>query len=167
MDDYRMIYQASSTRIHDLLTARGYKRLISNPVIETALVFQSNKVPEETLGVVKAFFSQRAVIIPEGLEFIPRIWLEKLPEILWGSRKPHWERLPYMIKRIFFEDGVLRLILAQEQPHQTDVTTACDRLRITINLQLQPNIWTLLPPRLERSLWMSFPHLRKDLFTLP
>ena len=136
-----------------------------SPAVLSAAMEVMNDTPNgDVLETVKVFFRSKAVVTPDGLESLPMIWLTTLPKVLWQTRKPHWDALPYMIRKIKMEDGALCLKFAQELPTFEQRITAWDRLRVEINLSLKPNLWNSLKPDVERMIWERRPDLRSQLF---
>lgn len=166
MNIRHLLYQQSAPHTEALLRSRGIKRITSTRLIEAALSVANDRADEREVDMTKQFFSTRAVIVPRGLDAIPKIWLSQLPRILWQSRKPHWRHLPYMISSVTCADGLLCLAFAQEQPEFSGRVSAWDRVRVLVNRQLSPNIFTPLSVEIERRIWQQFPELRSELFQL-
>jgi hypothetical protein len=71
-----------------------------------------------------------------------------------------------MVTRIGFEQGVLHLAFLQEGVHERGRLTRWDKLRIKLNLLLQPNLWLPLTQKEELEVWKRRPELRRELFAL-
>lgn len=156
----------SAARICALLHDQGNQQVISRTVLSAALEVLDHANKESVMRDAEQFFRSKAVILPGGLETLPPSWLITLPKILWQTRKREWEILPYMIREIRAEDGVLCVKFAQELPWAGDRVTRWDRLRIQINLGVSPNLWTPLSRELERRIWAARPQLRTELFQI-
>ncbi len=129
-------------------------------------IYQPTLPRELLIRIVEHFFSAKAVIVPDGLAELPSCWLHNLAPLLWHSRKPHWETLPYMIDSLGIENGILWLAFAQELPTEATQLTRWDELRIMLNSDLKPNIWHPLTREQEREIWRLRPELRGELFQL-
>jgi hypothetical protein len=116
------------------------------------------------LEQAKVFFQEKAMSVPEGLEDLPAAWLECLPAVLWQTRKPHWEMLPYFISALGMEDGVLRMEFAQEVSIGKVGFSRFDHLRVSVNLAIAPNLWQKFTRAEEYQLWQLRPDLRQELF---
>lgn len=166
MIEQQLAYQQSSAHIHEMLRARGHRQAISTAVLSAALDLLAPSRNDELIAHAREWFRSKAVLVPDGLETLPAVWLRDLPEILWRTRKPGWTHLPYMTKRVGYENGVLCLTFPQELPHDEDRLSGWDRVRLEANLRLFPNLWTPLPPPLEHRVWRLRPKLRHELFRL-
>jgi len=166
MNDPELEHLFSPAHICALLHNQGHQPVVSRAVLSAALEVLDRADKENVLQGAKQFFRSKAVILPDGLETLPAAWLSRLPELLWRTRKTKWEVLPYMIRELKAEDGVLCIKFAQELPRSGERDTAWDRLRIKINLGVSPNLWTPLCPELERRIWAARPQLRTELFQL-
>ena len=167
MNEWQVEYASSPTRVHEILRARGHLPCLTPSVLAAA--FALAQPPGEHanhVAATKEFFSIKTVLVPEGLDSLPDCWLQSLPDLLWATRRPHWERLPYMIRSMWIEEGVLCLTYAQEQPDSSDRFTAWDRLRFDLNRLLPPNLWTPLTRDQELLIWQRWPKLRSELFQL-
>lgn len=162
--ELELAYQTSAARVYDLLEHAGYRPCISERLLRAALDVQAAPDPSHMVKETTSFFSTNAAMIPHGLDSLPTAWLRQIPGILWRSRKPHWTSIPYMIRRLSFEQGVLCVSFAQELPNGEDRLTAWDRLRVLLNLELRPNIWKPLPKALERRIWDECLGARAELF---
>jgi hypothetical protein len=74
--------------------------------------------------------------------------------------------LPYLLKSVATEAGVLRLYFPQELIIKEARLSLWDRLRVTLNLSMRPNLWLPLNPSEEREIWNRHPELRNELFTV-
>ena len=158
----------SAAHVYALMRNRGCRLRLSESVLYGAFeVLQPHLGRGQLLSEVSAFFRSKAILVPEGLDQLPSCWLNALPTLLWATRKDHWENLPYMIRRLDLERGVLCVKFAQEQPQKVPRLTRWDELRIQLNQSLEPNLWRALSPRTEREIWSRWPGLRSELFSLP
>lgn len=164
MQNYMLKYQNSPEHIINLVRVAGAVPLRSPEMLAAALAQTQTKPYPEILYKARDFFAGKAVFVPEGLERLPGVWLEQLPDVLWLTRKPHWSHLPYMIRAVDFRRGVVCLTFAQELPNLEDRITAWDRLRVQVNCLLLPNLWSTMPKRLEKAIWDARPDLRSELF---
>jgi hypothetical protein len=80
--------------------------------------------------------------------------------ILWSTRRKHWTKLPYFIKRVSVAEGLLLLEFAQELPEPGDRITSWDRLRIVVNAGVYPSRWRSLSHWHEVKLRQLHPELR-------
>lgn len=126
--------------IHRLMGRAGFQPLHA-PESVMAVAAARRNFHSSALPQVGAFFLARACMVPEGLAELPECWLRALPSILWSLKKPHWNRLPFFIRRLREEDGVLLVQFAQELPEPTSRITAWDRIRVALNASLYPNRW--------------------------
>lgn len=158
----------SAAHVYVLMRNRGCRLRLSEVVLSGAFeVVQPRIERGQLLSEVSTFFRRKAILVPEGLDLLPSCWLSALPTLLWATRKDHWEKLPYMIRRLDLERGVLCVKFKQEQPLEITRLTRWDELRIHLNQSLQPNLWQALSPRTERAVWSGRPDLRSELFRLP
>lgn len=167
MNELKFLNVYSSAYVYALLRNQGCRPVVSSAVLGAAFELLSPPDREEVIHKAKEFFRSKAAMLPIGLETLPLGWLATLPDILWRTRKPHWDRLPYMIRELKIENGVLCMKFAQELPTFGDRITAWDRLRIQTNIALRPNLWTPLTTDVEQLIWEKRPDLRLKLFTLP
>jgi hypothetical protein len=144
-----------------LLSQHGYPPDTDTLHLLAALVVCEGRKPRaEVLQEAKEFFRLKAVLVPAGLETLPTPWLKALPRVLWRTRKPHWDKLPYMISRVGMLDGLLSLEFAQEQPRdQTGRITAYDRVRIAVNVGVYPSRFRPLTRQHARQLKARWPEL--------
>jgi hypothetical protein len=161
-------YLASAEHVQALMRASGHQPRVTLGVLARAFEVAQPKVRRaDLLSEVRTFFLIQACRVPEGLDRLPSCWLRALPNLLLATRRPHWEKLPYMISLVRLEQGVLCLAFAQEEPPQEDRLTLWDSLRIHLNQSLVPNRWQPLSHQMERDIWSRWPELRRDLFELP
>ena len=164
MHNHRLQNLSGADHVHALMQELGFKKCLSPTVLTAALELHEDYLPRVALlQQARHFFSERACIVPAGLENLPAVWLRRLPWILWATRKRHWEALPYFISSVSVESGILQFEYRQEQLIQVDRLTTWDQLRVTVNLSLQPNYWRSLSVPEERELWESRPDLRQEL----
>lgn len=165
MKERELAYLQSAAHVHALVRSMGYRPAHSPAVLRAAvdMLQPSPMDAAELVEQAKEFFRTFAVIVPSGLEQLPSAWLGDLPRLVWDSRKPHWTMIPYMIRHMGIECGMLCLAFAQEMPTSGDRRTAWDRLRIHLNLGLRPNLWAPLSIDLKRRIWMCRPDLRSEL----
>jgi hypothetical protein len=167
MNNHMLEQLSSAERLEALMEGLGFKKYSSPAVLVAALALHEGRFPRaDLMKKVHDFFSQRAVFIPLGLEELPSVWLNGLAEILWSTRKPEWEVLPYFISAIGIENGILRIAYRQEQRVLGARITSWDQLRIVINLSLQPNFWRPLCQEEEREIWDKRPNLRRELLAV-
>jgi hypothetical protein len=138
---------------HECTSASAVTKLLSANVTEN--IWERKQL----LAATKTFFRSKCAMIPEGLGALPAPWLRALPGILWSTRKPHWTLLPYMIKEVTYEQGMLLVQFAQELPPESSRLSSWDRLRITLNKSLHPNVWRPL----NRRHALKLPRLQPDL----
>jgi len=168
MKKLNLVYLQSASHVQELiLFHQGRRPVISSAALNAALEICNLDPSHQILQEASEFFRHCAVMVPKGLSSLPSIWLRDLPGLLWNGRKPHWPKLPYMISSLRFEDGVIAMSFAQEIPTPEPRLTTWDKLRMSLNLGVKPNLWTPLDDQLERSIWDRWPKLRKDLFELP
>jgi hypothetical protein len=156
----------STNYVRALLLGQGHRPVISDKLLTAAFQVLGDDQKNDYLRLAEEFFRSKAIIVPSGLDSLPTPWLRQLPDIIWNTRKSNWEIIPYMIRKIGHNDGVLCLQFAQELPNCSGRVTGWDRLRVQINLALQPNLWTPLNLDIERLVWEKRPDLRLDLFTV-
>jgi len=167
MMELEITYLSSADRIHQLLRAHGLKQILTPALVAAAA--ELTELPtkqEEVFSGACQFFSSRAGFVPVGLEELPSCWLQQLPSLLWSSGKSPGDRLPYMVTRIGFEQGVLHIAFLQEVVHEKGRLTRWDNLHIRLNLLLQPKLWLPLTRKEESEVWKRRPELRRELFTL-
>ena len=161
-------YLGSAAHASRLMRAVGHQPCVTLGVLARAFELARPKIKRvDLLAEVRTFFLIKACRVPEGLDGLPSCWLQELPDLLWATRLPHWEHLPYMISLASIERGVLCLAFAQEEPSLEARPTRWDALRIYLNQSLAPNLWQPLSHRMERAIWSSWPELRKELFQWP
>ena len=78
----------------------------------------------EVVSQARQFFTDRTGFVPVGLEELPSCWLQQLPTLLWNGHKPGEDRLPYMVLRLAFEQGVLGIAFLQEPPNENNQSPA-------------------------------------------
>ncbi len=166
MKSLELSYLQSAEHVHALLRTHGYKPVVSRVVLAAVLHLLQPSPRVDLIREATEFFRSKAAMVPDGLAELPSAWLRDLPALVWSSRKAHWTEIPYMIRRLTHEDGALCMMFAQELPNIEDRLSAWDRLRLRLNLGLQPNLWTPLPRDLERRIWIGRPDLRSELFRL-
>ena len=138
----------------NVMAQAGYQRQSRPEMLETIWNQDRRGFRQQLLEKNRDFFRSYCAMIPQGLETLPTPWLAGLSKILWATRKPEWTHLPYFLKRVSCESGMLLLQFAQELPNPEGRLTAWDRLRITVNASLYPSLWRplkrhhLLRPRL-------------------
>jgi hypothetical protein len=160
----KVLTSASNDYVQDLLARRGRKPLWSPEVVMAVTELCQPQDPTGTLfSEVEVFFRGKACMIPQGLETLPRCWLRAIPKILWSLRRPHWTRLPYMIKSLSCTNGILLVCFAQEQQPRSKRITRWDNIRIALNLSLYPSRWRPLSRRHFAELWLKRPDLRSAL----
>lgn len=158
----------SAAHVYELMRNLGCRLRLSEVVLSGAFeVLQPHIERGRLLSEVSTFFLSRAILVPEGLDELPSCWLNALPTLLWATREERWEKLPYMIRRLDLERGVLCVKFKQEQPLRMTRLTRWDELRIYLNQSIEPNLWQALGPRTERDIWSRRPDLRRELFRLP
>ncbi|HLH54085.1 MAG TPA: hypothetical protein VKY92_10780 [Verrucomicrobiae bacterium] len=168
MREISKAYLRSAERVDKLMRACGHRPSVTQGVLARAFELAQPKIKRAALlAEVRTFFQVEACIVPEGLDGLPCCWLRALPELLLATRRPHWEKLPYMITLTVLDQGVLCLAFAQEEPTQEDRLTQWDALRIHLNDSLLPNRWQPLSRQMERQIWLRWPELRSELFQLP
>jgi len=134
----------------NIMARDGHHEGTSAAAVTTLLTAKTGgKIRErkKLLAATTAFFRSKCAMVPEGLGALPTPWLRALPGILWSTRKPHWTHLPFMIKEVTCEQGMLLVRFAQELPPESSRLTSWDRLRITLNKSLHPNVWRPLNRR--------------------
>jgi hypothetical protein len=167
MNNHQMKELSSAERFHAIMEDLGFKKHLSPAVLAAALDLHEGRLPRpDLLNEARNFFATRAIFVPHGLEGLPSIWLSRLSEILWSTRKPEWEFLPYFITSIGVEGGILRIGYPREQWVLGDRITLWDQLRVVVNLSLQPNQWHPLSLTDEREIWEKRPDLRRELLAL-
>jgi len=154
----------SANYVKALFLREGHRPVVSEKLLTSSLELLGVDKKNDYLRLAEEFFRSKAILVPSGLASLPTPWLRALPDILWNMRKPNWEALPFMIRKLGCMDGVFCLAFAQELPNFSDRLTGWDRLRIQINLALQPNLWTPLSLEMERLVWKKRPELREELF---
>ena len=165
MNNHQLPDPSSVERFHALMEGLAFRKCSSSAVLVAALELHEDEMPRsDLLHQTRAFFSERAVFIPEGIESLPATWLSSLPTILWGTRRPEWEILPYFIRAVAVDDGVLRIGYAQELVRLGDRITLWDQLRVVVNLSIKPNLWTPLSKTDECEIWHRRLDLRHELF---
>ena len=158
---------SSVEHVHELMHRQGIRPQLSPAVLSAALdLYEDGALRKLSWVEASAFFRTHAVLVPQGLETLPLPWLQQLPIRLWHTRKPHWDMLPYLLKCVASEAGVLRLYFPQELIIEEDRLSMWDRLRVTLNLSMRPNLWLPLDPFEEREIWNRHPELRNELFTV-
>lgn len=145
--------------VYRLMERLGMPTLISQEILEAAFSIDAG-VHDRALNQAREFFRNKAAMIPEGLESLPAAWLAGLPAILWSTRKPHWSKLPYMIRHVASVDGVLLLDFAQEDQHRSSRVTVWDRIRAVVNRCLYPSRWRPLLQRHQAQLSVGWSHIR-------
>ena len=156
----------ASRYIESLMTRCGLNALLSSELV-LATARLDEHLYEPALKQAEDFFRSKACLIPEGLESLPACWLAGLPGILWATRQPDWDRLPYMISRLECENGVLLLSFAQEQVAEDERLTLWDELRVEVNRNLYPSRWRRLKRRHRMLLFFARPDLRSVLESSP
>ncbi|MFO1500215.1 MAG: hypothetical protein U1G07_17800 [Verrucomicrobiota bacterium] len=133
-------YLSSADYIRALMRTQGFKQHLDSNELSTALNLSESRPREQLIEHAELFFRERAIFVPAGLDSVPSAWLAQIPGLLWRTRKPHWDRLPYFIDEMKFDDGMLCLAFAQEAlTHELGVRW--DYLRVLLNFSLVPNIW--------------------------
>ena len=154
----------TAEHVRQLLCRAGTTPLWTPEVVQAACrLCQPRQKPGTLMKKVRAFFRNKACIVPEGLGKLPACWLAALPGILWALRKPQWKHLPFFIDRVACQDGVLLLGFAQEQHPATPNATALDGIRLVVNRSVYPNLWRPLLRRHQHALWQAHPELRAAL----
>jgi hypothetical protein len=148
--------------IQCLMQRCGINPVLSHAVLNTALAIDA-AIHQRALEQARDFFRVKACMIPEGLESLPASWLAGVPGILWAMRKRHWTRVPYMIRRVAFAEGVLLLEFAQEENRRSSRLTAWDQIRVVANRCVYPSRWRRLLRRHRLQLWVNHPELRSQL----
>ena len=163
----RLLKLSSANRFHLLMEELGFVRRVAPIVLAAAMdLYDARLDRAKALQNAEAFFRERAIFVPKGLEQLPSIWLKRLPDIFWSCRNPGWEILPFFIRVVGIELGVLRLGFPQEQCCSANHVGGWDQLRVVANLSLRPNLWTALTRHEERELWDLRPELRHDMLTV-
>jgi hypothetical protein len=137
----------TARHVEQLMLRAGFKRRYAATTIIAATKTTRRRSRKKLLEAARHFFRVWCVTMPEGLDNLPNPWLAALPGLLFKTRKPHWEVLPYFIKHVGVQDGMLLLQFAQEQPNPEGRLTAWDKLRIAINAGLYPSCWRELKPK--------------------
>jgi hypothetical protein len=167
MMELETTYLSSADRIHELLRAHGLKEILTPALVAAAAELTERPTArEEVVSVACQFFASQNGCIPFGLEELPSCWLRQLPLLLCIGRKSPEDPLPCMVTRIGFEQGVLNLAFLQEGVPEDSQWTRWDKLRIRLNLLIQPNLWLPLTRKEELEVWNRWPELRRELFTL-
>lgn len=167
MNNHQLKELSSAERFHAMMEDLGFKKCLSPAVLAAALNLHEGRLPRpDLLNEARNFFASRAIFVPQGLDALPSIWLIRLSEILWSTRKPKREFLPYFITSIGVEGGILRIGYSREQWVLGDRITLWDQLRVVVNLSLQPNQWRPLSLADEREIWDNRPDLRRELLAL-
>jgi hypothetical protein len=167
MNNHQWKELSSAERFHALMEELGFKKCLSPAVLAAAMCLRKDHLPgADWLNRARHFFCQKAVFVPLGLEEVPPIWLSRLPDIIWATRKPEWTSLPYFIRIVGIESGILRIGFPQEQWVLGDRLTQWDQLRIGVNLALRPNYWRPLSIEDEREIWDKRPDLRQELLSV-
>jgi hypothetical protein len=167
MNNHLLQELSSVARFDALMEDLGFQKCLSPSVLAAALDLHEGRLPRsDLLHETRGFFAQRAIFVPAGLEGMPSIWLSRLPETLWRTRKPEWEVLPYFITGVRVEGGILRIGFPQEQLCLGDRISLWDQLRVVVNLSLEPNYWRPLSKADERELWDKRPDLRRELLAV-
>jgi len=167
MMELETTYLSSAGHIHELLRAHGFNQILTPALVAAAAELTERPTArEEVVSVAYQFFSSRNGCIPFGLEELPSCWLRQLPPLLCIGRKSPEDPLPYMVTRIGLEQGVLQMAFLQEGVPEDSQWTRWYKLRIRLNLLIQPNLWLPLTRREELELWNRWPELRQELFTL-
>jgi len=154
-------------RFESLMDELGFKTCLGPTVHQATLdLHEAEFSRENLLHQTKIFFTKTSIMVPSGIDELPAVWLSQLPGILGGARKQHWKYLPFFIKSLALESGILRVDFMQEYivQNNTDNISVWNQLRMTINLSLKPNIWRPLSVEDERALWNTRPELRNDMF---
>ena len=147
-------YLRSADHVYGLMKARGYQPSVGLAVLERAFELAQPKINRvDLLSEVRAFFLTKARMVPDDLDRLPSCWLRALPGLLWATKDPRWDHLPYMIRQTGLERGVLCLAFAQEQPPKELRLTRGDALRIHLNQSLEPNRWQALSGPMEHDIW--------------
>jgi hypothetical protein len=120
--------------------AAGFQELWT-PEIITAVAMAKSQQMRNSLEEVTAWFRNYAVMVPQGLDSLPACWTAELPVILRRGMKKHWTHIPYFIDKLQASDGLLLLHFVQEERNLTGRLTAWDKLRISVNSALMPNLW--------------------------
>jgi hypothetical protein len=155
-------YLSSADHVWDLLLAFGLKQHNTQAVVAAAAELLEPPVSrEEVISVAGQFFSSRAGLVPDGLEGLPSCWLQQLPQLL-SCR----DMRPYLLSRLSFERGILRIVSAQEKTSESHRFTMWESLRLMLNLCLVPNLWRPLTRGEELEIWNRRPELRWELFTV-
>ncbi|MCX6923062.1 MAG: hypothetical protein NT154_07620 [Verrucomicrobia bacterium] len=149
----------SAAHLEELMTQAGFRSLWPPQMVLQAAAFARHR-RRKILQRVTGFFLSKCCHVPQGLESLPNCWLAALPGILWGTRKPHWTKLPYFINRLSVADGLLIMEFAQEMPEPGDRLTAWDRLRVLVNASLYPSRWRPLSSWHQGKLRQLHPELR-------
>lgn len=161
-DQQRLLRAAQ--HVNALFKARGWEAKLTPGVLAAAFQLNDEQDKEAIIAETRNFFLHRAILIPDGLETLPRTWLESIGQVLLGTLKPHWDHIPYMITSLRLCNSMLCVSFAQEiEPREPPHTTYWDRLRITLNSGLKPNLWTCLTAVERLAIWANRPDLREDL----
>ena len=92
MNNHQLKELSSAERFHAMMEDLGLKKHLSPAVLAAALDLHEGRLPRaDLLNEARNFFATRAIFVPHGLEGLPSIWLSRLSEILWSTRKPEWE----------------------------------------------------------------------------
>lgn len=154
----------AARHVNGLFKAHGWKAKLTPGLLAAAFRLNEHGDRDTLVEDTRVFFQRRAVLIPDGLETLPSPWLKTVPEVLLGTLKPHWDRVPYMITSLRLCNSMLCVAFAQEtEPSGPTRTTRWDRLRITLNYTLRPNLWTSLTSEERLTIWDQRPDLREDL----
>jgi len=157
----------SADHVFKILRSHGMKQSLTSAVLAAAVELAESTVSRaEVVSQARQFFTDRTGFVPVGIEELPSCWLQQLPTLLWNGHKPGEDRLPYMVLRLAFEQGVLGIAFLQEPPNENGRVTCWDRLRLLLNLFLVPNLRRPLTREEELEIWTRRPELRRELFTL-
>ena len=144
-----------------LMASQGIERFLTPEMVAAAQALCApSKDAQVLLKKVISFFRSKASIIPNGLELLPLCWLAALPGILGRLRRPRSSRLPFMLKEVGCEQGMLLLGFAEEQPPDMTQATEWDQVRVAVNRSIYPSLWRPLSRHLRLELWLWHPELR-------
>ena len=117
MNTLELDYQQSAEHVYALLRVHGHRPAVSSAVLAAGLQLLHPATRGDLLREATEFFRTKAILVPSGLEELPSAWLHQLPALLWRSRKPHWNEIPYMIRELGNERCVLRVAFARATEH--------------------------------------------------
>lgn len=155
--------------LHSMMRNWGKSERLSPNLLEAILQLEETRLPRaKLLQKSRKFFLEKAILAPKGLDTLPSAWLEKIPQILWATRKAEWKVLPYFIRKLSYDAGILSIQFHLEPNGEGrhNTFTRWDRLRLQVNYSLRPSLWHWLDKAEERRIWDARPELRMDLFTV-